>query len=810
MRFRLSFASLLILFALAVFAGGGFSGGPVSEAFAQGAAPAAAPPAPPRDAGEAAKRVLDQMEATLERRLSEQELTALRNQLDPIREALAAAITQVEPRLAEARDRLNQLGPKPADGAPPESPEAKQQRDAQAKAVADLDALVKALKVQQVRVDQLVDRITEQRRQIFTAQLFERTVPIVDPRFWTQFVEDAGRFWISLQHLVSDWWAHLTDTVGPRQALAAAVMGLVALIGFVLFYRVMRRHGLYASPDGEPASKLAKVRAAFRAAGERALIAPLVLGIAVLIADNFQLILPRARPLVPTALMVAVVIVTLTRGIMQATLAPGAPAYRLVPFGDGYAEALYAAMRRAAWVLVFSVMLLALAGVAIAPVTVTAFITFASAVAIAGVIFLFLRATTDRSDDDEGPAAEPLPRMIGWTRPALWLALAVIFGALTAGYVAFGAFLATRIAAAVVIASATVMILALLDALIAEWFGATTVRGRSLAIAIGIRPDRLDLIGTLIGGVLHVFVLFGSVLAVFGSWDFGGAGARLEDAFFGARFGDMRTLGLALLSAGVTIAIGFFVMRAVLNWVREQVMPRTKLDAGLQNSIATILGYAGFAVVAGLALRQIGLDLSNITIIAGALSVGIGFGLQSIVQNFVSGLILLAERPIRVGDSIVVKGEEGYVRKISVRSTEIETFERATVILPNAELISGVVKNWTHSNTLSRLAVPVRVGFESDPETVQDELIAAACDNRFVLQQPPPRVYLMRFADLGIDFELRCVVSNVEYALTVKSDLQLAILKRFRDRGIIMMPTTSYRDSEIKRETPPSPPPEKT
>lgn len=808
MRFRSSFSLFLVLACLVL--GLSVGGWPSGSALAQPAAPAATP-APARDAGDAAKRALDQMETTLERRLSERELTALRNQLDPIRDALATAITQVEPRLAEARDRLNQLGPKPADNAPLESPEAKQQRDAQAKVVADLDALVKALKVQQVRVDQLVDRITEQRRQIFTAQLFERTVPIVDPRFWTQFADDLGRFWISLQHLASDWWAYLTDIVGSGRVAGAAVMGLAALIGFVVLYRMMRRHGLYAAPEGEPATKLAKVRAAFRTAGERALVVPLIVGVAALIADNFQLVLPRARPLVPTAVLVAVVIVALTRGIMQATLAPGAPAYRLVAFSDSYAEALFAAMRRAAWVMAFSVVLLALAGVAVAPVTVTAFITFASAIVLAGIIVLFLRATTDTPEESDQPAAAPPPpRVAGWTRPALWLALAVIIGALLAGYIAFGAFLATRIAAAVVIACATVMILALLDALIAEWFGATTVRGRSLAIAIGIRPDRLDLIGTLIGGVLHVFVLFGSLLAVFGSWDFGGAGARLEDAFFGARFGDMRSLGLALLSAGVTIAIGFFGVRAVLNWVRDQVMPRTKLDSGLQNSIATILGYAGFAVVAGLALRQLGLDLSNITIIAGALSVGIGFGLQSIVQNFVSGLILLAERPIRVGDSIVVKGEEGYVRKISVRSTEIETFERATVILPNAELISGVVKNWTHSNTLSRLTVPVRVGFESDPEVVQDELIAAACDNRFVLQQPPPRVYLMRFADLGIDFELRCVVSNVEYSLTVKSDLQLSILKRFRDKGIIMMPTTSYRDSEIKREVPPpSPAPEK-
>jgi potassium-dependent mechanosensitive channel len=226
----------------------------------------------------------------------------------------------------------------------------------------------------------------------------------------------------------------------------------------------------------------------------------------------------------------------------------------------------------------------------------------------------------------------------------------------------------------------------------------------------------------------------------------------------------------------------------VLRWIRDKVLPLSGMDAGLQNSVSTILGYAGFALVIGITLRQLGLDLSNIAIVAGALSVGIGFGLQSIVSNFVSGLILLAERPIRVGDSIVVKGEEGYVRKISVRSTEIETFERATVIVPNAEMITGVVKNWTHSNTLSRITVPVRVSYDSDPEVVRDQLVEVACENRFIMQQPPPRVFLMRFSDTGLDFELRCVVSNVEYSLTVRSDLQLAILNRFRERGIMIAP----------------------
>ena len=137
-------------------------------------------------------------------------------------------------------------------------------------------------------------------------------------------------------------------------------------------------------------------------------------------------------------------------------------------------------------------------------------------------------------------------------------------------------------------------------------------------------------------------------------------------------------------------------------WLEKEVMPHTAIEPSLQLSIVTILGYVGFIIAIVLALGEIGIDPQKIALVAGALSVGIGFGLQSIVSNFVSGLILLAERPIRVGDQIVVKGDEGFVRRISVRATEIETFDKASVIIPNSELITGVVKNWTHANTLGR------------------------------------------------------------------------------------------------------------
>jgi small-conductance mechanosensitive channel len=241
---------------------------------------------------------------------------------------------------------------------------------------------------------------------------------------------------------------------------------------------------------------------------------------------------------------------------------------------------------------------------------------------------------------------------------------------------------------------------------------------------------------------------------------------------------------LSIVSVVIAVWVIFKISRLVRFVLETDVMSRVDLPRGVPGTISKITHYLilliGFFVVVGM----LGLDLGKLAIIAGALSVGIGFGLQSIVSNFVSGLILLAERPIRVGDLVVVKNEEGFVRRISVRATEIETYDRASVIVPNSEFITGVVKNWTHANTLGRVILKVRVGYGSNVAQVRDALAACAREHPLVLRSPPPGVYLMAFGDIGLDFELRCILANVEHALTVKSDLHVAVLERFRAAGI--------------------------
>ncbi|MEL7029010.1 MAG: mechanosensitive ion channel domain-containing protein, partial [Pseudomonadota bacterium] len=175
---------------------------------------------------------------------------------------------------------------------------------------------------------------------------------------------------------------------------------------------------------------------------------------------------------------------------------------------------------------------------------------------------------------------------------------------------------------------------------------------------------------------------------------------------------------------------------------------------------------------------------SNLAIIAGALSVGIGFGLQSIVNNFVSGLILLFERPIKVGDWIVTNSGEGLVKRISVRSTEIETFDRSSIIVPNAELISAAVTNWTYKDKIGRVIVPVGVTYDADPAEVIEILEKVARDLPVVLDYPAPFVYFDEFGDSSLNFQLRAYIRDINSSLSARTQIRVGIFNALKEAGI--------------------------
>jgi small-conductance mechanosensitive channel len=239
----------------------------------------------------------------------------------------------------------------------------------------------------------------------------------------------------------------------------------------------------------------------------------------------------------------------------------------------------------------------------------------------------------------------------------------------------------------------------------------------------------------------------------------------------------------------------FALLLSVAAWFKKQLderwLRKSRLELGARHAAVTVSGYVGAALAGLIALSVAGVDFKNLAIIAGALSVGIGFGLQNIVNNFVSGLILLFERPIRVGDWIVVgDGEtQGYVKRISIRSTQILTFDLADVIVPNSQLIADKVTNWMLRDVRGRVCVPVGVAYGSDPLLVKKVLISIAHGHPAPIKDgslPEPKVFFLRFGENALEFELRFFIRHVDERGGIISDMNFAIDAAFREAGIQM------------------------
>jgi len=336
-------------------------------------------------------------------------------------------------------------------------------------------------------------------------------------------------------------------------------------------------------------------------------------------------------------------------------------------------------------------------------------------------------------------------------------------------------------------------LLKLLSMLFKEFFDAIDNSERawhkSLRKQLGIKPGQ-QVPGLVLFRFLTQILLWGAflllVLLLLGVSDNVTSTLR-QFVIEGASIGTVKIQPVRMLLALVTFVLLYMFSGWFKNGLDKNWLSKLRLERGAREALVTMTGYVGVSIALVVSLGMAGVTFTNLAIIAGALSVGIGFGLQNIVNNFVSGLILLFERPIKTGDWIVVGNTEGYVKKISIRSTQIQTFDQADVIVPNSDLLSNQVTNWMLRDPIGRIRVPVGIAYGSDVRLAEQILSEIPTSLEQVISNNskyPIRVYFLGFGDSALNFELRCFIKNIDEKLNVTSKINFAIEEKFRQRGI--------------------------
>ncbi|HEK0910232.1 TPA: mechanosensitive ion channel family protein [Pseudomonas putida] len=725
---------------------------------------------------------LDQIRQGVTSNANDDLLSQLRQSALQVQRQADALATQRTADVARLDDQLNVLGPVQ----PEEAESLTRQRQ-------QLDRQKKALVAEQTEATQLTQsardlstQIVNLRRSLFNSQITSRAASPLSPAFWSSLIrptdEDVAR--------LRDLRGEAADAVASALSAEHRWLFITALVAAVLVWTLVRKVLERLLADAMirwlPEGRLRRSALALSVA--LATLATIAGSVSLLrwgLESSAELGADLAS--LTNHVLTLVVFSAFISGLGRAMLMLQRPSWRLPPIPDEVASALGwfpQALALALVLLLTQERINSVIGTSLALTLATNGLT-ALVVSLLFVAVLVRYRRTRRQHGLERPAglAGLIPFVV-----VVWV-IAILLALLT-GYLTLAYFLTAKLLWISVVAVCAYLLVTVFGDLCETLLSPRQPGGLALASALGLQQRHQAQASTVLAGIGRTVLLFiaallafmpsgtspGELLLSLADWD--GSGGKI--------LGNLNIVPQDIFLALAIFFGGLFAIRVVKRWLSERLLPETDMDAGMRASLVTLVGYLGFLFLAMLVMSTLHINLTSLTWVVSALSVGIGFGLQQIVQNFISGLILLTERPVKVGDWVSLAGVEGDIRRINVRATEIQMSDRSTVIVPNSQFISQNVRNVTMANALGVVGVTLTLPLETDANHVRELLLQAYRDHEAILDAPAPSVTFKDLTASGMVLSASGYVAGPRQVSGARSDLLFAILGRLREEGIAL------------------------
>ena len=700
---------------------------------------------------------------------------------------LTASLT---PQRAQLQSQLDVLGPPPDAGKPKEAPAVAAQRAELTARRNQLDDELKQAGGSKDNIAHLQDQLAKLQRTQLKDQLALRSESILNPQFWQPLFsrlapEDRQRLGAFTDEIVP----MLEQAWSPAQRIATIVLLAIALAVWSLGRRLLERGAAWFCLTQLPEARIRRSALALATALATVITTAVAVRIAYAaftggdeISPELQDLMSEIAKLTMTSALIA--------GLGRALLCTRHPSRRLPALADPVALAMKPFPTMLAGLLLLAGTLEQLNRMADTSVQVTLLGRgLVSLVVVLTIGAALIRANRVRSAlVAAGEQPEARATLAGLIHAAVTLTVAVSLGALLVGYISIARFLTYELVWFDIVLCSLYLLTQLTRDVCEAMFSAQHRSGRIIKQLFGVGDAHLEQVSTVLSGIGASLLLLLAVLALL-TGGFGTTPADLLNSLLTVLGGErLRALNIMpdrIMNAVIALVVGIWLLRSVRRWLDAELLPKLCTEPGLRASLITLFSNIGYALLVLLTLSLLGVKWENLAWIVSALSVGIGFGLQEIVKNFVSGLILLTERPVKVGDMVSLAGVEGDIRRINVRATEIQLADRSTVIVPNSQLISQNLRNVTMNNNTQGVAtLQLTFPLNTDPETVRDLLLEVYRENEAILDIPAPSVTFSQLAPNGITLSVTGYVNSPRIAGGTKSDLLFEILKRLRAEEI--------------------------